>query len=140
MFKNILLKVAVTLLLFFNTGYSFAQSWSYLGFARISTDTIFYIFVLNEKDAATGDQKITQKHVFSIPQKLSDGRVYSSILISRTLNCSDKTISTDKAVFSNGVGSTVGTYENKSATKLFQKISAGQDINLYLFEKYCPAN
>lgn len=137
MINTSLFTLAVIFLLFITTGNSFSQSWSYLGYSKTSADSLFYIFVLNETVGNIGEQKITQKHLFSIPQKLSNGQIYNSILITRTLNCRDKTISTDKAVFSSGVGSTVGTYENKTGLYLIKKINDGRDIDPYLYGKYC---
>jgi len=137
MFKSLSLALLLSLSLSFYSGYSFGQDWSYLGFSKNTGESIFYIFALIEHGDTPGELLITQKHIFSAPQKLTDGRPYNSILISRTLNCTDKTISVDKAVFSNGVGSTVGTYENKNSTKVFEKIDNSKEIDLFLLGKYC---
>ena len=134
MFKKILL---IVFLLFLSAAPLLAQNWAYLGFSKSSPESIFYIFVLNEKTGKPDEQKITQKHVFGVPQKLADGRIYSSIVLSRTLNCTNKTISTERAVFSNGVGSTVGRYENKGGVKNIIEIDEGSDIDPYLYSKYC---
>ena len=116
---------------------SFSQDWAYIGHSKKPGESIFYIFTLSEKGKTAGELQITQKHVFSLPQKLGDGKPYTSVLITRTLNCSENSISTDKAVFSNGVGSTVGTYENKSSTKTFKKVDESGEIDQFLLNKYC---
>ncbi len=116
---------------------SFGQDWSYIGHSKKDGESIFYIFILSEKGPQPGMLKITQKHVLSIPQKLGDGQIYNSVLLSRSLNCSEGLISIDKAVFSNGVGSTVGKYENKNGAKVFEKIDDGKEIDLFLLNKYC---
>ena len=137
MFKSLSITLLLSLSLSIYSEYSFGQDWSYLGFSKNTGDSIFYIFALTENGDIPGELLISQKHILSAPQKLSDGRSYNSILISRTLNCGDKTISVDKAVFSNGVGSTVGTYENKNSSKVFEKIDKSKEINLFLLGKYC---
>jgi len=137
MFKSLSLALLLSLSLLFYSGNSFGQEWSYLGFSKNTGDSIFYIFALAENGNIPGELLITQKHVLNAPQKLSNERSYNSILISRTLNCNDKTISVDKAVFSNGIGSTVGTYENKNSSKVFEKIDNSKEIDLFLLGKYC---
>ena len=116
---------------------SFSQDWAYLGHSTKPGESRFYIFTLSEEGENPGELKITQKHVFSIPQKLGTGETYNSVLITRSLKCSDKMISVDKAVFSNGVGSTVGTYENKAGSPAFEAINKGKEIDMYVLNKYC---
>jgi len=134
------LALLLSIALFSYPADSFGQDWSYIGHSKKPGESIFYIFTLSKKGPTPGVLFITQKHVFSIPQKLSGGRTYTSVLISRSLNCTESLISTDKAVFSNGVGSTVGTYENKNSTRLFEKIDNKKDIDLYLLNKYCKGS
>ena len=78
---------------------------------------------------------IVQKHIFGKPQKLSDGREYDSVLMDRTLDCKNKTISIDKIVLSNGIGNKVDTYVNKTGG--FTRIGKQKQIDLNLFEQYC---
>ena len=137
MIKSLSLALLLSISFSIYPSVSYCQDWAYIGHSKKPGESIFYIFTLSEKGKAPGELFITQKHVFSIPQKLGDGSPYNSVLISRTLNCSEKTVSTDKAVFSNGVGSTVGTFENKNSTKTFEKIDEGKEIDLYLLNKYC---
>jgi len=116
---------------------SHCQEWAYIGHSKMPGESNFYIFTLAKKGPGPDELLITQKHVFSIPQKLGKGSTYNSVLISRSLYCNEKLISTDKAVFSNGIGSVVGRYENKNSTKLFEKIDSGKEIDLFLIKKYC---
>ena len=116
---------------------SFFQDLAYLGHSTKPGESRFYIFTLSEEGKNPGELKITQKHVFSIPQKLGTGETYKSVLITRSLKCNDKMISVDKAVFSNGVGSTVGTYENKAGSPVFEVINKSKEIDMYVLNKYC---
>lgn len=119
---------------------SFCSEWAFIGHSNTPGESNFYIFTLSKESKNPGELLITQKHVFSIPQKLGSGVSYNSVLITRTLKCSERVISTDKAVFSNSIGSAVGKYENKNSTKLFEKIDDKEEINLFLLNEYCKNN
>ena len=137
MIKSLGLALLLSISFCFYSLVSYCQDWAYIGHSKKPGESIFYIFTLSEKGKAPGELLITQKHVFSIPQKLGNGSPYNSVLISRSLNCNEKSISIDKAVFSNGVGSTVGTYKDKNITKTYEKIDEGKEIDFYLLNKYC---
>ncbi len=119
---------------------SYCEDWAFIGHSGKPGESNFYIFTLSKDGSVPGELLITQKHVFSIPQKLSSGKSYNSVLITRSLKCSERVISTDKAIFSNSIGSSVAKYENKNSTKLFEKIDDGEEIDLFLLNKYCTNN
>jgi len=116
---------------------SHCQEWSYIGHSKIPGESNFYIFTIAKEGSSNDEMLITQKHVFSSPQKIGNEIKYNSVLISRSLYCSKKSISTDKAIFSNSIGSVVGKYENKNSTKLTENIDSGMEIDLFLLNKYC---
>ena len=116
---------------------SHCQEWVYIGHSKIPGESNFYIFTMAKEGPGPDEMLITQKHVFSSPQKLGNEIKYNSVLISRSFYCSEKSISTDKAVFSNSIGSVVGKYENKNSTKLIENIDSGKVLDLFLLNKYC---
>ena len=116
---------------------SHSQEWIYIGHSKIPNESNFYIFTMAKEGSSPDEMLITQKHVFSSPQKLSNEVKYNSVLITRSLYCSEKSISTDKAVFSDSIGSVVGKYENKNSTKIFKNIDNGKELDLFLLNKYC---
>lgn len=137
MIKIFSLALLLSLSFFLYPLYSHCQEWAYIGHSKIPGESNFYIFTMAKKGPGPDELQITQKHVFSSPQKLGKENTYNSVLISRSLNCNERLISTDKAVFSNSIGTVVGKYENKKSTKLFEKIDSRKEIDLFLINKYC---
>ena len=114
---------------------AYSKDWNYIGFSKLNNETIFYVFSMKKNDGESGNVQIVQKHIFGKPQKLSDGHEYDSVLMDRTLDCKNKSISIDKVIISNGIGNKVDTYVNKNAG--FTKIGDQNQIDLNLFEQYC---
>jgi len=115
---------------------AYSQDWNYIGFSKLNNETIFYVFAMKKNGSNGTNIKLVQKHIFGKPQKLDDGRIYDSVLIDRTLNCSSKSISIDKIEISNGIGNKVDTYINKGSEGL-SKIEDKNKIDLNLYEQYC---
>ena len=133
--KGLLILSTITVLIFANNINAYSQDWNYIGFSKLNDETIFYVFSLKKKDSDNKKIELVQKHIFGKPQKLADGREYDSLLMDRTLDCANKSISLDKIVISNGIGNKVDTYINKSPG--FNKIGSENKIDLNLFEQYC---
>lgn len=137
MSNNSILVLILSLTFFLYPAEAFSQDWAYVGHSGKPGGSNFYIFTLSENGQNPGELKITQKHVFSLPQKLNEDTKYNSVLITRSLKCKDRMISMDKAVFSNSLGSTVAKYKNQKNEPVFEKINEANEIDLFVLNKYC---
>ena len=134
--KGLYILSVVTVLTFANNINAYSQDWNYIGFSKLNNETIFYVFAMRKDNSSTSNIKLVQKHIFGKPQKLDDGREYDSVLIDRTLDCTNKSMSIDKVIFSNGIGNKVDTYINRGGEKL-NTIGDKNKIDLNLYELYC---
>ncbi|MGI9554292.1 MAG: hypothetical protein ACR2NC_05145 [Thermodesulfobacteriota bacterium] len=91
---------------------------------------------MKKKDMINKNIVFVQKHLFGKTQKLDDGREYNSVLLDRTLDCGNKSISIDKITISNGIGNKVETYINRNNIT-FDKIENENKIDSILYEQYC---
>ena len=133
--KGLSILSVLTVLTFAININAYSQDWNYIGFSKLNNDTIFYVFAM-KKNNNNAKIELVQKHIFGKPQKLKDGRIYDSVLIDRTLDCSSKSMSIDKIEISNGIGNKVDTYVNKG-NKGLTKIEDKNKIDLNLYEQYC---
>ena len=137
MLKFLSLLILILFSFSINPVISHSQEWVYIGHSKIPNESNFYIFTMAKEGSNPNEMLISQKHVFSTPKKISNEIKYNSVLISRSLYCSEKKISTDRAVFSDSIGSIVGKYENKASTKIFENINNNRELDLFLLNKYC---
>lgn len=134
--KGLFILSVFTVLTFTNNINAYSEEWNYIGFSKINDETVFYVFTMKKNEGNSENIKLVQKHIFGEPQKLSDGREFDSVLIDRTLNCKNKSISIDKIIISNGIGNKLDTYINKSGSGN-SSITSENKIDLNLFEHYC---
>lgn len=134
--KGLFILTIFTVLTLINNINAYCQDWNYIGFSKLNNDTIFYVFSMKKKDMINKNIVFVQKHLFGKPQKLDDGREYNSVLMDRTLDCGNKSISIDKITISNGIGNKVETYINRNNIT-FDKIENENKIDSILYEQYC---
>ena len=134
--KKALFALILTVIIVFNTTNTFSAEWNYIGYSITESEKIFYVFTKIAGPLENNNIKIEQKHIFSSPEKLSDGREYTSILMQRTLDCTQKTITVENMTLSNGVGTTIESYSNKNG-KIKSQIGENQEIDLYLYNINC---
>ena len=114
----------------------YSEEWDYHGFSEMKNEKIFYIFTKKSSGPENGTINFEQKHIFTGPEKLADGREYTSVLMERSLDCSGKSMTVEKITLSNGVGNKVETYNNLSGN-IEMTISENRKFDLYLYNIYC---
>ena len=130
--------VPIFLIFAFFTHYQnlYSEEWDYLGFSEMKNEKIFYIFTKKLPESGNSAINFEQKHIFTAPEKLADGREYTSVLMERSLDCGGKIMTVEKITLSNGVENKIETYINIRGN-IEMPISENRKIDLYLYNNYC---
>ena len=131
-YKSILL-FSITILI---SSFSFAAEWKYIGYGKVKNNDIFYVFVdTKNKNPKNNSHTILQKHIFNNIQKSKNGDNYIALEIERDINCKDKTITNNKAIFLDIDGNLLNSYKHESKSPNI--VTENNSINYKIFKNFC---